>query len=262
VFGQLIRRLVDKLVADLDCPAGQITIVELGAGRREMAEAFQGYNYLPVDRAYGEMPRRFTGIVFSNEFFDALPVDVVVRRGGELLERRVTLEGGRFVWVDGKPAPVEIARYFQSLEEGVIREVQTERISWLERISRSLIRGSVLTIDYGYVDEELKRFPQGTLMAYRRHQASDDVLSRPGERDITAHVSFTDLQNSGTAAGLETVWLEDLRRTLLRAGESDAFAAVLEGESETERLRRRLQLKTLLFGMGESFRCLLQRKVK
>ena len=37
------------------------------------------------------------------------------------------------------------------------------------------------------------------------------------------------------------------------------FAAALAGSDET---RRRLQLKTLLFGMGETFRTLLQRKTK
>jgi hypothetical protein len=41
---------------------------------------------------------------------------------------------------------------------------------------------------------------------------------------------------------------------LLEAGEPDQFAAAL-GSGD---LRRRLQLKTLLFGMGETFRVLLQ----
>jgi hypothetical protein len=45
---------------------------------------------------------------------------------------------------------------------------------------------------------------------------------------------------------------------LLAAGEADQFAAALgDGADEP---RRRGQLKTLLFGMGETFRVLLQRR--
>jgi hypothetical protein len=48
---------------------------------------------------------------------------------------------------------------------------------------------------------------------------------------------------------------------LLRAGEPDQFASVLgEGLPEKERVRRRLQLKTLLYGMGETFRALTMRR--
>ena len=43
----------------------------------------------------------------------------------------------------------------------------------------------------------------------------------------------------------------------LAAGEADQFASALAGEDEP---RCRLQLKTLLFGMGESFRTLLQKE--
>jgi len=47
-----------------------------------------------------------------------------------------------------------------------------------------------------------------------------------------------------------------LAQMLLTAGEPDQFAAALSPGD----VRRRLQLKTLLFGMGESFRVLLQAK--
>jgi hypothetical protein len=56
------------------------------------------------------------------------------------------------------------------------------------------------------------------------------------------------------------VRFESLGRLLLRAGEGDQFAAALEASPETESRRRRLQLKTLLFGMGEAFRSLVLRK--
>ena len=53
---------------------------------------------------------------------------------------------------------------------------------------------------------------------------------------------------------------ETLAAFLLRAGESDRFDSVLAADGEREAMRRRLQLKTLLFGMGETFRVMLLRK--
>jgi SAM-dependent MidA family methyltransferase len=98
-------------------------------------------------------------------------------------------------------------------------------------------------------------------MGYRRHTAREAVLEQPGERDITAHVNFTALEETGAEQGLRTLRFETLARTLLDAGEPDQFACVLAAADEREQLRRRMQLKTLLFGMGETFRVLLQRKV-
>jgi SAM-dependent MidA family methyltransferase len=58
------------------------------------------------------------------------------------------------------------------------------------------------------------------------------------------------------------VRFETLAQTLLQTGQADEFAAALAAESPAAEARRRLQLKTLLFGMGETFRTLLQRKVE
>ena len=138
-------------------------------------------------------------------------------------------------------------------------EANLDALAWLERIAGALEAGFVLTIDYGYTRAESVRFPRGTLMSYRRHQADEDVLELPGAKDITAHVAFTALQEHGARIGLQTVRFETLAQTVLAAGEPDQFAAALAGSTEAEELRRRLQLKSLLFGMGETFRTLLQK---
>ena len=54
------------------------------------------------------------------------------------------------------------------------------------------------------------RFPQGTLMSYRRHRATPLVLENPGEQDITAHVPFDAVMDRAAAGGLETVRMETL----------------------------------------------------
>jgi SAM-dependent MidA family methyltransferase len=78
------------------------------------------------------------------------------------------------------------------------------------------------------------------------------VLAEPGERDITAHVNFSALEEHGARVGLEREKFETMASTLLTAGEEDQFAAAMAANPG--------QLKTLLFGMGETFRVLLQRK--
>ena len=265
VFGILMAARVRALFREMGAPP-DFTVVELGAGRREMAAAFSEWRYIPVDLGVdlrcGAMPDHFRGVVFANEFFDALPVEQVTFRGGAFHELRIAWDE-RFVWAAGPPAREDeadyVRRYYPPPVEGALFEVNLDALDWLERIARALVEGFVCTIDYGYTRAESKRFPRGTLMSYRRHQADEDVLNDPGARDITAHVPFTALQEYGAQLGLEAVRFETLAQTLLAAGEPDQFAAVLAGSTEEEQLRRRLQLKSLLFGMGETFRTLLQR---
>lgn len=265
VFGILVAAAIRRLWEEDGAPAG-FTVVELGAGRRELAPALSEFHYVPIDVDSGTLPERFRGVVFSNEFFDALPVEVAVREGGAFREMLVGTDGDRFAWVRGGPARDEVVayieRFFPPAEEGFIYEAGIEALRWLDRIASALDSGWVFTIDYGYTRAESVRFPRGTLMAYRRHTAREEVLERPGSQDITAHVAFTALQEHGMARGLETARFQTLARVLMEAGEPDQFAAALAAGSPREEMERRLQLKTLLFGMGETFRVLLQRKAQ
>jgi SAM-dependent MidA family methyltransferase len=263
VFGILMAARVRQLYRALGEPA-DFTVVELGAGRCEMAPAFAEWRYVPIDIDSGELPEKFRGVAFSNEFFDALPVDVAIALDGEWREQRVGWRVGRFVWETAAPVSAALgdylARFGPPPEDGRIAEVSLSALEWLERVAGSMDNGYLLTIDYGYRRAELIRFPAGTLMSYGRHQAADDVLHDPGERDISAHVNFTALEEHGAAHGWRTQRFETLAQTILSAGEADQFASALAAQEESEALRRRMQLKTLLVGMGETFRVLLQRR--
>jgi SAM-dependent MidA family methyltransferase len=244
--------------------AGVCTVVELGAGRGEMADAFAPWRYIPVEIGAGKLPEHWNGVLFSNEFFDALPVDVVIFRSGEFHEQRVGFSDGSFVWETGErvgEATADyLARYCPPPEEGNWYEAGLDALEWMERIATALDAGCAITVDYGYTRDEAPRFPMGTLMGYRAHVAREDVLTDPGVRDITAHVNFTALEERGSQLGLRRVSFRTLARTLLDAGEEDRFASVLQVDDPTEAMRRRMQLKTLLVGMGETFRVLVQCK--
>ena len=133
VFGILIASTIRALFDSLGSPPG-FTVVELGAGRREMANAFSEWNYVPVDIDSGALPERFTGIVFSNEFFDALPVDSVICKEGIFHEQLVGFRNNEFVWETGAPVSEEsnayLRRYFPPAEDGRVYEVGLEALWW------------------------------------------------------------------------------------------------------------------------------------
>jgi SAM-dependent MidA family methyltransferase len=90
-------------------------------------------------------------------------------------------------------------------------------------------------------------------MSYRRHSAIDDVLSGAGEQDITAHVAWTRLESEAAKLGWKRARYETMASLLMRAGERDGFESALAGDRE----KHTQQLKTLLFGMGESFQAMV-----
>ena len=263
VFGLLMAAQSRQLCRAAGVAADP-TVVELGAGRGEMANAFAPWRHIPIEIGEGKLPEHWSGVLFSNEFFDALPVEVVIFRGGEFRQQRVGFSDGKFVWQTGERAGDEtadyLARYGPPPQEGNWYEAGLAALEWIRRAAAALDAGYAITVDYGYTRAEAARFPMGTLMGYRSHVAREDVLTDPGERDITAHVNFTALEERGAQLGLRRVSLRTLAQTLLDAGEEDRFASVLQADDPAEAMRRRMQLKTLLVGMGETFRVLLQRK--
>lgn len=261
VFGRLIAQKIAEWEEQLGRPEG-FTVVELGSGRgetgREIRTRLPHTRYIEVEKGAGRMPERFVGVVFSNEFFDALPVRVLRFDKAGPRERFVGIRQDRLAWVEGDPyAPLP---WMPPGEPGQICEICLEALRWVERIAQSLERGFVLTIDYGYTERERQRFPQGSLMSYHQHTAHEDVLTSPGERDITAHVNFSALADHGRPLGLRPLPLESQARFLLSIGERDEFRSALRAPDEAEARRHRRLLKTLLFGMGETFRVLVQEK--
>lgn len=268
VFGRLIARQIEAWREEMGRPA-DFTVVELGAGRgetgAEIRRLLREIRYVEVDLDKGEIPNRFQGAVFSNEFFDALPVHSIERRGEGWIERFVDTAGGGFQWREGAVSDPRIETYLSrhcaGLAEGQKVEVNLAALDRLETVSRALQRGYILTIDYGYLANEItggRRFPAGSLMSYQRHRAADDVLANPGGRDITSHVNFTALIEHGRGLGLAPSPLRTQAEFLFSIGERDHFGAALAAESEQRQLELRMQLKTLLFGLGESFRVLVQ----
>jgi SAM-dependent MidA family methyltransferase len=116
--------------------------------------------------------------------------------------------------------------------------------------------GTLVVIDYGYSESEVARLPEGTLMTYRRHQASADFLSDPGERDITSHVNYSYLRKLAVDYGYVVQSDCSLSLWIMRIWDEEALRRRWQENNE----RWKLQWKELLFGMGQTFRVLELRK--
>jgi SAM-dependent MidA family methyltransferase len=173
------------------------------------------------------------GVFFSNELADALPFDIVVRRGPAWRERRVGWAGGRFIWAEIPAAPALAARA-DSLDiphlEGYVAEVPTAALAWAADWTRWVEQGFSLTIDYGADGPNLytPERAEGTFRAFHRHAVSDDVLAEPGSRDITAHVNFSALARAAADGGWEVLGWCDQHRFLTAAAETGGWLAAME----------------------------------
>ena len=149
------------------------------------------------------------GCIVSNELVDSFPVHRVVMTGGRLCEIYVNVEGDTYVEEVGEPSTEALGERFDKLgiglAEGQVAEVNLAVATWLEDVTRSLVRGYVLTIDYGRLAEELysEERLRGTLTCFYKHLQTDNPYSHVGEQDITSQVDFSTLQGLGNGLGLQ-----------------------------------------------------------
>jgi len=134
-------------------------------------------------------------IIIANEFFDALPIRQFEWRQGHCFERWVGLgEGGLAIGL----APVKDAHAMQAAGESLVIEDGGARNAVAAEIGARLkaAPGAALIVDYGHV----RSAPGDTLQAVRQHRFVD-ILDRPGEADLTAHVDFESLSKALAASG-------------------------------------------------------------
>jgi len=158
------------------------------------------------------LPEAIEAIVLANEVMDAMPVhrfrigddgeaqEVFVRESGDELQEALApvrspglAEAIASIRADGP-----------TLAPGYASEVNLRLAPWLDALARSLGRGLLLLIDYGYPRTAYYQPDRGmgTLMCHLRHRAHSDPYSHPGLQDITAHVDFSAAARAGIEAGL------------------------------------------------------------
>lgn len=210
------------------------------------------------------LPDHFSGLVLANEVMDALPVErfTITDR---LWQVGVVHEhkGLRDSLLASPAALTDAVGQIEKdvgycLPSGYASEVNLLLSPWIASLADCLSTGVLLLADYGYPRHEyyLAERGSGTLACYFQHRMHADPYRYPGLQDITAHVDFTRVAESGLDAGLELLGYTSQASFLLALDlVSHADKAMSAAPQEAQRLAIAQAVKTLTLPgeMGERF---------
>lgn len=225
-------------------------------------------------RNWQQIPENsLVGCFFSNELVDAFPVHRIAIESGKMQEVYLSNRGNKLIEIIGDLSTSKIHKYFQlvgidltsgAYPDGYRTEVNLAALDWLENISRRLLKGYLITIDYGY-DSRRYYHPQrreGTLQCYYQHRYHDNPYVNIGYQDLTAHVDFTALELKGELSGLEKVGFTQQGLLLMALGLGDRLNELSGGKFNLQEIvQRRDALHQLIdpLGLGR-FGVLIQSK--
>lgn len=293
VFGTLLGKQIEEMWEHMGRPA--FTVVEYGAGTghlckdimdylQENAKLYAEMRYCIVekstlmrDQEKKQVPGKVewfnsiseigkvTGCVLSNELIDNFAVHRVVMED-ELLEVYVDYRDG-FAEVL-LPARQELNHYLAEqgiyLTRGYATEINLEALDWIAEVALSLERGYVITIDYGFRNEDLYKpsRSQGTLICYYKHSVNDSYYEHIGGQDMTTHVNFSALSHWGEKSGLVESGFTNQGCFLSALGFRDQLLKSLSDEADVIRAAQKAATLShaLLLDMGSKYKVLVQQK--
>jgi len=234
-FGELLGLWCAQVWTDQGRPAS-VQLVELGPGRGTMMrDALRALRVVPefhsalevvlveASPVLAEKQREALGdchlplrwvtnagaidrgkpiFLLANEFFDALPAQqfIFTERGWQ--ERVISADEGETLGFALAPAPTTLRVPPQrgSPEPGAVYEVSPSTLALVGNLATGIAQagGAALFIDYGYGEAGFGE----TLQAVGRNHFAD-VLSEPGEMDVSAHVDFAALRDVALSAGCD-----------------------------------------------------------
>jgi SAM-dependent MidA family methyltransferase len=228
-FGAGTGKLARDVLTALDQAGVAIdsyAIVELsGELRARQQEALKDF---PQVRWLDGFPASFSGVVLANEVLDAMPVELVTKTPHGWRQVMVTIEDGRFAYVERAPDAALEAHIGHQIPDadqlpiGYLTEVHPVAAGFMATLARMLSsgKGAAFLFDYGFPAHEyyLDERVAGTVMCHYRHHAHPDPFYLPGLQDITAHVDFTAIALAAQDAGLEVLAYMNQAAFLLGAG--------------------------------------------
>jgi len=264
LFGQLLAsqfsevwerlgNMNDFVIVEQGAHDGQFALDVLEFVKKRLPEFFDALRYRILEPfpILGEQQRRmleefgnkvewreslepFTGVHFSNELLDAMPVRLISKG----TEKLVGLDGDKFVFVE---RPVDKTMFNQAALESI------------DQIAANLQRGYVIAIDYGFLDEEFER----TVEVRARHRNLDSPFDSIGEADITMSVDWKSIVERAQANGLRVAGFTDqhhfLTGIISRFESGDRRQSLLADSRKAKR-----ELQTLLHPemLGRAFQVL------
>jgi SAM-dependent MidA family methyltransferase len=303
-FGEVLSRFICRVHEVINVP--HFTVVEMGAGKGFLAldilnslkannpEFYDRISYLIVELSphlseegkntlkehshkvewinfYSHLKsKNISGVLISNELVDSFPFHRAKFKNGKLFEILVALKDEEFIEILGEPSSPDLKKYFENynleFEDGQEVEINLKAREWLSDIASALVKGLILTIDYGHLAPELHSPARmkGTFRCFYKHTVNENPYINIGDQDITAHVDFSNLIRVGQSLGLDTLKYTTQGQFLIDWGILDIVErySAEGGSGDVSAERDRLAIKNLFLPelMGDRFKVLIQGK--
>jgi SAM-dependent MidA family methyltransferase len=189
-----------------------------------------------------ESPEPSTGVYFSNELLDAMPVRLI----GDRTEKLVGVDGDKFVFVE---RPVDKTMFNQLTLE------------WVDDVAANLQRGYVLAVDYGHLGAQF----EASIQVRARHRLLDSPFEEIGRADITMHVNWSSVIERAQFSGLRLAGFTDQHHFLTgiiaglgRGGSPEPLAGDCGQSPLPDSPKTKRELQTLLHPemLGRAFQVL------
>ena len=259
--GQFARDLLQAMRDDAPdlCASLRYQIVEPCASlhnhqRENLAEFHDKVSWFQSIEALAP----FEGIHFSNELLDALPVHLISSQDeSPWKERCVVIVNDEFALTEQPIADAALRAHVAKLpvrSGDYATEASLAAPRWIRDLSRKLIRGFVIAVDYGFPRHRFYEEDRitGTIQVRAQHHLLPSPFVRVGLSDITTHVEWTSLVEEAEASGFLLGGLTDQHHFL---------TGILSGSPEfmeKASAKTRRELQTLLHPemLGRSFQVL------
>lgn len=272
-FGAGKGTMAKDILLELDAlgqPIEQYYIVELSADlRARQQETLQALPETLFNKVVwlDQLPKDpLQAVVLANEVLDAMPVERLRLEEEQSLRGYVIFneDKQRFEWDYHPITDATLQKASNAIlnligtppARGYETEINLNIHPWLQSIADFLSQGAVLLIDYGYNRKEYYQPSRhmGTLRCHYQHRAHGDPFFFPGLQDITAHVDFTSVAESGFDTGFKVAGYTTQAHFLMGSGLLEMSGDPTADITESLKIAQQIKTLTLPDEMGESFK--------
>ena len=202
-------------------------------------------------------------IFICNEFFDSLPIKQIYKKKNLFLERHVTLSKNNkkieFSYKKAKKDLIKNIKKLNLISEGNIIEYPATAIGYLKDITKKISKynGGLLIFDYGYT----KQKNYDTLQSIKNYKYTN-ILSDPGNADITSHINYELFSKIMTRNNLEVEKIINQNEFLQKLGIIERANLLSKEKTFKEKADIFHRLKKLLHykEMGSLFKVMFAKK--
>ncbi len=186
-----------------------VILIEANKGmEKRQRKKLKGEKDIPINwMTFQDLQKtKIVGVIIAHEVFDALPVERVIYRDGNLFRMGVCLDKKQESYLLKSiemPMTEEIFKIISELKDsyqieipplqvnnGWESEIHLGAYEWFKESSNLLFTGPLLIIDYAFEAYRYYRAAReyGTLISYKGQKTNENYLYQAGSWDITAHL--------------------------------------------------------------------------